>query len=155
MLIFVEIGRQVGAAIAADPGIRRVANDREQPRARIAAPEGPEEAERAQIRLLHDILRIRLALEQPAREVVGGIQVGQEDALEIVAIVGRRQMALARRNPRRIGAACYYSQVRLGGPHPGEDFPTRDFIPGGFHDSICCYWTTFRVSFMFPCPIPQ
>jgi len=41
-----------------------------------------EEPERAQIRLLHHIFGVRVTARQPTRQVIGGVEVGQDCCLK-------------------------------------------------------------------------
>ena len=71
------IERRVGPArlVLAVPAVGRVADDREQPGSRVATLEPGEVTERAQVRLLDDVLGILGVPDQPTREVVGGVEV--------------------------------------------------------------------------------
>ena len=59
-----------------DPG---VAHDAQQPWPRLLAAKGVEVAQRAQHRLLRQILRRHRIARQPAREAVGGVEMRQHD----------------------------------------------------------------------------
>src|SRR3954447_13885566 len=58
----------LGAALSPSPAVATVANDGEQPGALVAAPKARIVPPRAQIRLLHDVLRLVLV----AHDVAGG-----------------------------------------------------------------------------------
>src|SRR4051812_2077564 len=68
--------------VALEPRVIRIAHDAEEPCAAVLAFEAVEEAERAQKRFLRHVLGIALIARQPAREVVGRIQVRGEEHLE-------------------------------------------------------------------------
>src|SRR6266540_3392798 len=61
---------------------RAVADDREQPRPRVAAREAVEVTERAEGRILNDVLRIVLVANEVPREIVGGIEMRHHDLFE-------------------------------------------------------------------------
>src|SRR5437667_12181045 len=72
------------------PGVRRVAHDREQPGTTLTArstPESVEVLERAQVGLLHDILRVMVVPRQVMRQRVRGIHVRQHDRFESLELV--------------------------------------------------------------------
>src|SRR5256885_11315237 len=60
---------------------RSVAHNREKPRPRLAA-QAVEEAEGAQHCLLHDVLRVVIIAREPAREVIGRVEMQQHQLLE-------------------------------------------------------------------------
>jgi hypothetical protein len=63
-----------------------IANDPQQPRAAVLAAQRAEEAERAQERLLHGIVRQFVVLRHPAGETVRGVQMRQHQPLEALAL---------------------------------------------------------------------
>jgi hypothetical protein len=65
-----------------EPCVVRVAHDREQPRARVAAVKAGIKPERAQTCLLHDVFGVALVAREPAREVVGRIEMRHHGFLE-------------------------------------------------------------------------
>jgi len=72
------------AAIFVEPGVGRVADDGEQPGTAVAAAKSAEEFVGAQERILHDILGVMLIAGQPAGQIVGRVQMWQNDPLEIL-----------------------------------------------------------------------
>ena len=81
--LLVEFRRLIGSPVALEPGERGVAHDRENPRARIAAAKSARKPERAQVGLLHDVLRVVVVTHQPSREVVRSIHMREERAVEV------------------------------------------------------------------------
>src|SRR5207247_3454246 len=78
VLLLVELGRERVAMMPALPGIRRVANDREQPRPPLTASgtsEAPEVPERAPGGVLHDALWVVAAPRAIPRQGLGGVRV--------------------------------------------------------------------------------
>src|SRR2546422_6406047 len=78
VLLLVELGRERVAMMPALPGVRRVANDREQPCPPLTASgasEASEMPERAQGRVLHDVLCVVIAPREIARQGVRGVQM--------------------------------------------------------------------------------
>src|SRR5437867_9365726 len=85
VLLLIELGRERVAMMTALPGVRRVANDREQPCPPLTASgtsEAPEMPERAQGRVLHDVLCVVIAPREIARQGVRGVQMRQHDGVE-------------------------------------------------------------------------
>src|SRR3989449_3856620 len=98
------------------PGIRRVATDREQPRPPLTASgtsEAPEMPERAQGRVLHDVLCVVIAPREIARQGVRGVQMRQHDGFE--------SLELARLQP--VLGVC--------GTPSSEDSASGGVIPAG------------------------
>ena len=60
-----------------------VAHNREQPRAAIATPVAAEELVGAKGRLLHDIFCVRVVAHEPARKIVGSVQMRQNSLLKV------------------------------------------------------------------------
>ena len=87
MKALVEFGRRIGSTVSLQPGERRVPHDRQDPRSRIAAAKTAGKSERAQIRVLHDILGIVIVAHQPSREVIRSIHMRQKYTVEIDAFV--------------------------------------------------------------------
>jgi len=75
--------RDLARAVRAQPGPARVAHDREQPGPRVAATERGKETVSPQKCLLNHVIRIVVVAREPAREVVGGWQEGQDHPLEV------------------------------------------------------------------------
>src|SRR2546428_13978615 len=72
------------------PGVRRVAHDREQPGTTLAArgtAESVEILERAQVGLLHDVLRVVVVAQEVPRQRVRGVQMRQYDGFESLELV--------------------------------------------------------------------
>src|SRR6185312_3624203 len=69
-------------AVLLEPCIASVAHDGEQPRARLVSLHPVEISHRPHERLLHDILRVVVVPRDPARQVVGGIQMRKSRLLE-------------------------------------------------------------------------
>src|SRR2546425_7023322 len=116
VLLLVELGRERVAMMPALPGIRRVANDREQPRPPLTASgtsEAPEMPERAQGRVLHDVLCVVIAPREIARQGVRGVQMRQHDGFE--------SLELARLQP--VLGVC--------GTPSSEDSASGGVIPAG------------------------
>src|SRR2546427_5358880 len=85
VLLLVELGRERVAMMPALPGVRRVANDREQPCPPLTASgasEASEMPERAQGGVLHDVLCVVIAPREIARQGVRGVQMRQHDGFE-------------------------------------------------------------------------
>ena len=85
VLRLVELGLERVAPGATPPAVRGVADDREQPGPRapfLSTPEPPEIAERAEARLLGDVLRVVVVACEVARQGVPGVQVRQDHGFE-------------------------------------------------------------------------
>jgi hypothetical protein len=65
-----------------DPGICRVSDNREQPGPAIPASKPAISLKRSQVRLLDNILRILVMLDDPTRKIVCGIQERQKNLFE-------------------------------------------------------------------------
>ena len=64
-------------SILGEPGERRIAHDRQQPRARPLDDSGVERGERAHAGVLDDVLRVGCAAREPAGEAIGVVEVRQ------------------------------------------------------------------------------
>src|SRR5437879_12113485 len=119
VLLLVELGRERVATMPALPGVRRVANDREQPRPPLTASgtsEAPEMPERAQGRVLHDVLCVVIAPREIARQGVRGGQMRQDDGVE--------SLEPARLEPvRRVCGTASSEDPRGGGRSPARRGP--------------------------------
>src|SRR5262245_5792681 len=80
MLLFIE--RVGGCWETVAPVKTYVANDSEEPRARISAGKRPKVSEGAERRLLDDIFCIVLIPHEPARQPKGGIEMGQDNLVK-------------------------------------------------------------------------
>src|SRR5437879_13814610 len=95
------------------PGVRRVAHDREQPGTTLATrgtAESVEVLERAQVGLLHDVLRVVVVPHQVMRQRVRGIHVRQYDRFESLELVWLQPVLKVRSAPsvkRPVGAPNY------------------------------------------------
>src|SRR5579871_1943697 len=78
-------------AMLAQPAIAGVAHDRQQPGAAIPALKSGVESQGAQAGFLYDIFRILVVACQPARQIVGGVQMRQHSLLEITISLRVRQ----------------------------------------------------------------
>ena len=70
-------------AVFLQPRIRCVPHDRQQPRAPVAAATAANEAERSHARLLRDVLGVVVVACEPARQVVGGVEMRHDEAFEL------------------------------------------------------------------------
>ena len=87
VLLLVEwVGGRLEAVAA--PAGTRVANDSEEPGTPISTNECRKISKRSQRRLLHGIFRIRVIPQQPARQPIGRVEVGDDDRLK--GLAGRR-----------------------------------------------------------------
>jgi len=94
-LLVERCAERVGA-VSAPPGVGGVAHDRQQPGTRAAAllPAEPADIlERAQVGVLHDVLRVVVVPRQIARQRVRGVEMRQHDGFESLELV-RLQPAL-------------------------------------------------------------
>src|SRR3989442_1119063 len=87
MQLLVELGTQLTRAVLAQERISAVADHLAQPGTWVLAAEAVEEAERANHGLLHDVLGVMVVAHQPAREVVRGANVRQDNLLEICKMI--------------------------------------------------------------------
>jgi len=83
---FLELGLELPAAVLLQPTEGRRANNSQQPGARIPASEGAKVSKGPQARLLNHILRIIAVPDEPAREVVGRIEMRKNDVLETAIV---------------------------------------------------------------------
>src|SRR5262249_30389569 len=83
------------------------------PGAAIAAAETSKELERAEVRFLYHVLRILVATRQPAREIVGGVQV--------------RQYCLLK--PRKPAVIVQLLVTPCESCRPVKDYSSAQFIP--------------------------
>src|SRR3954466_4953563 len=74
----------LGAALFPSPAVATVANDGEQPGALVSTPKTRVVPPRAQIRLLHDVLRLVLVAHDVPGKCVGSVHQGNELLLEAV-----------------------------------------------------------------------
>jgi hypothetical protein len=93
MQFFVERFRLTVDASAAQV-TTRIADDCEEPRAPVAAGEGPKITKGAQRRILHNVLGILLVSHQPASEAMSGVEMWQDDVLEAFCLVANRLINL-------------------------------------------------------------
>ena len=75
MDFFVELGGGLVRSGLPEPPVRRIAHNRQQPRTGIAATEPVGILKRPEIGLLHHVLRVFHVAHQPARQVVGGVEM--------------------------------------------------------------------------------
>src|SRR6185295_15243356 len=80
LLLIERVGE--GDEVGHLPAATGVANDSEEPCARVSARERPEVSQRAQRRFLHGILGVVLISHEPACQTIGGIEMGQNDLVE-------------------------------------------------------------------------
>src|SRR5258708_526516 len=78
---FVERSGILGS-VRRDPRVERVADDHEQPAARILTPEVVEITQRPQVSFLNDVLCILRIARQPSGYAIGIVEVGKRDCLE-------------------------------------------------------------------------
>ena len=83
MQFLVELDGFLELAVAAQPRPRGAANDSEKPGAGVPAAKAGKELEGAEGGFLGDILGIALISGEPAREIVGGVEVRQDDKFEL------------------------------------------------------------------------
>jgi hypothetical protein len=74
--------REINRPILFQQRVRGVPDNRQQPGSGVGAMESAEGLKCAQIGLLNDILRILFVTEQPSRQVVRGVHVGQHHFLK-------------------------------------------------------------------------
>ncbi len=72
---------QLVRPVAPQPRIARVPHNGEEPDLAVVAMKAVKEAQRAQIRFLHQVFGIVLVVRQPTGQVVRGIQMRQEQLL--------------------------------------------------------------------------
>jgi hypothetical protein len=82
MDLFVEKGGRVISSILVQPGVAGIANNLEEPSARIAAVKTVKKLEGTQVGLLYHVLRIFGIAGYPTRQVVGGVQMRQNRFLK-------------------------------------------------------------------------
>src|SRR3954470_17295831 len=75
MLSFIEFRGRSSSGCLLQSGTAPVSHDGKEPCPGILALEGSEKSKRAKIGILHCVLRIVLITHQPAREIVGGVQM--------------------------------------------------------------------------------
>ena len=75
MLSFIEFRSRGSSGRLLQSGTAPVSHDGQEPCPGILAIEGIEKSKRAKIGILHCVLRIVLVTHQPAREIVGGVQM--------------------------------------------------------------------------------
>src|SRR5262249_2811463 len=80
--LLVEGHGERGDLVALEPGVIGVAHDPEQPGAAVVAVEAVDEFEGPEARLLHHVLGVALVAREPAGEVIGRVEVGNEEAVE-------------------------------------------------------------------------
>ena len=74
-------GQRLGA-LALEPGQRRVAHHRQPPRARLQRRRRLQRGQRADRRLLHDVLRVGAVAAHPFGEPIGVVEMGEHDLAE-------------------------------------------------------------------------
>ena len=89
MKLIVERRRQRMPAMALQPGITGMADDREQPGAALSAMKPVKKGQGPHIRLLHDIFRIMIIPRQPARHIVGRREMRYEGLFKAYKCVVR------------------------------------------------------------------
>src|SRR5207249_11374934 len=82
MQFFVEFRHQFHRAILLQPGVTSIAHNLQKPGARIATVESTEKTVGAEHGLLSNVFAVSAALEDPPREIEGGIEVRQNELLE-------------------------------------------------------------------------
>src|SRR5438067_6668823 len=80
--LFVESGGKLLPTILLKPRITAIPDNRQQPGSRVAAAKAFKRPQRPQASLLHQILRIVIVSDEPAREIVRAIKVRQHRLLE-------------------------------------------------------------------------
>src|SRR5258706_465399 len=105
---------RVRGTVVLQPGDEGVAHDGEKPRPRLAA-QAVEEAVGAQHRLLHYVLRVVIVARQPAREVIGRVEMRQHQLLE-------SSLGLAQGLVQRYGIGVV-QKYGIGGEH--HDIPCQ------------------------------
>src|ERR1022692_1040492 len=73
----------MGDPIAFEPCVSGIAHDRENPGAQIPAAKSCRKPDCAHVGLLHHVLGVVIVTNQPSREVVRSIHMGEEGAVEI------------------------------------------------------------------------
>ncbi len=66
-----------------DHGVANISQDRHQPGLAVSAPKTGKGLVRAQVSLLHGILGILVVTQEPAGQIVRGIEMGQENLLKV------------------------------------------------------------------------
>ena len=84
---FVKAGRRFPRSVALEPRVTGIADNRKQPRAAVATMEAIEELVGAQERFLHHIVGVLLLTRQPTRQVVGVVQMWQDNLLKTSELI--------------------------------------------------------------------
>jgi len=79
----------LGGPVAPEPVVERIADDLQEPAARVRTLERADVLQRPYARVLHDVLGVVRVARQPPRKVVGGVQMGQDQRVEASG-VGQR-----------------------------------------------------------------
>ena len=118
MLLLIERVAECLEAVAA-PVTTAVANNSEKPGPPIAAGKCPKVSKGPQRRLLHGIFRIVLIPHEPARQPMGGVEMGQDDLGKISPIAGvgaGRQSPLLINSPPNTSRSTPSSARTAGSP---------------------------------------
>ena len=83
VLLLLELIAVWGAV--APPVSAGVADDAEEPRARISRRVRSKVSKRLQRRFLHGVFRVVLVAQEPSRQPIGRVEVGKDDVFETLA----------------------------------------------------------------------
>ena len=82
MQFFVEFGHEFHRAIFLQPGITSIAHNLQKPGTRIATVKPAKKAVGTEHGFLGDVFGVGTALQEPAREIEGGVEMRQNKLLE-------------------------------------------------------------------------
>jgi hypothetical protein len=113
---------QLLSAVLSQPRVARIAHDGQQPDSTVRAMKAIEESERAQKRLLHQVFGVVPVACQPARQVIGGIQVRQKGLLK-AGLSAKSVFPLACILPTRPPRQLLYSRRKASERGFSQDLP--------------------------------
>src|SRR5438128_2673050 len=99
--VLIEYRRRLATAVLLEPGETSVANDRQQPSSPRVAMKASKELDRPQGRFLDDVLGVVIVAGQPAREVIGRIQMRNDYLLEACEVIFGSQRSIFQRRDSR------------------------------------------------------
>jgi hypothetical protein len=88
MNFFIEFHAKIHWPVGLQERVARISHDFQKPGASIAAVKAAEKSESAQIGFLNDVVGIVAIADEPPREVVGRVQMGQHNLFEAPGIAG-------------------------------------------------------------------
>src|ERR1700740_2664514 len=83
---FIKFRGQVGPAILLQPGVARVANNLQQPSARVDSVKTCDKSKRSHHGFLRHVFGVGAVAQQPARQVEGGILMRHDQSVEALSI---------------------------------------------------------------------